>query len=83
MSPDDLFTAATKLETAALDYARLADRAELANKPELAALHGAVSKQFRDRAAQVCLWAKQARITGTVTPDMEAGTGEFLQYAGV
>lgn len=79
MKPEDLFAAAVMIEDKALHYASLADRA---NKPELAALHGAVSKQLRDRAELVRTWAYEAAHTGTVTPDMETGTAEFLQHAG-
>jgi hypothetical protein len=38
--------------------------------------------QLRDRAMQIRAWAFRAERSG-VTPDMEAGTREFLSYAGV
>lgn len=83
MSPQDLRHAAAKIEAVGVTYECLANKADAAAKPELAALHGAVARQLYDRAGQLLVWAARAEQMGEVTPDVEAGTREFLAYARV
>jgi hypothetical protein len=82
MNAQDLHKAAARIETLANRYECLANKADAEAKPELAALHSAVARQLHDRAYQVRIWADQAELRGSVTPDMETGTAEFLTYAG-
>jgi hypothetical protein len=41
-----------------------------------------VAQQLRDRSGQIRSWAERAERSG-VTNEMEAGTRDFLRYAGL